>query len=215
VKSIILVGGGGHCRSVIETITMNSEYSILGIVDVEKNIGKEVLGIPVIGVDSDLAKFYQKGILDAFITLGNIGSPHKRIELYLKLKEIGYSVPNIIDKSAIVSSSAELEEGVFVGKNAIVNVSANISTCSIINTGAIIEHDCKLGKFVHISPGAVLSGNVLVEKNTHIGSNATIINNIKIGENCMIGAGSVVTKDIKSNSKAYGNPCKVISEYFI
>ena len=215
MKSIILVGGGGHCRSVIDTITTSSEYSILGIIDVEKNIGKEVLGIPIIGVDSDLAKFYQKGILDAFITLGNIGSPQKRIELYIKLKEIGYSLPNIIDKSAIVSSSAELEEGVFVGKNAIVSVSANISTCSIINTGAIIEHDCKLGKFVHISPGAVLSGSVLVEKNTHIGSNATIINNVKIGENCMIGAGSVVTKDIKSNFKAYGNPCKVISEYFI
>ncbi len=54
MKEIILIGGGGHCKSVIDVIEQESQFVIVGIVDKSKLIGTDVLGYPVIGSDSDL-----------------------------------------------------------------------------------------------------------------------------------------------------------------
>ena len=39
-EKIVLVGGGGHCHSVIDVIEQTNKYEIIGIVDIKKNIGK-------------------------------------------------------------------------------------------------------------------------------------------------------------------------------
>ncbi|HQB08035.1 MAG TPA: acetyltransferase, partial [Rectinema sp.] len=39
MKDIILIGGGGHCRSVIDVIELGNEFRIIGIIDKEENIG--------------------------------------------------------------------------------------------------------------------------------------------------------------------------------
>ena len=40
-KSLILVGGGGHCKSVLEAVE-SAGYSILGVLDMPEEIGKEI-----------------------------------------------------------------------------------------------------------------------------------------------------------------------------
>lgn len=210
MKEILLIGGGGHCRSVIDTINKNKDYSIIGIIDKVEHVGDIINGINIVGTDDDLQGSFEKGIRYAFITLGSIGNPGLRIKLYKTLKKIGYVIPKIIDESAIVSDNTVLEEGVFVGKRAIINTNTKIGKNSIINTGTIIEHDCIIEDFVHVAPGTVLSGGIQVGSNTHIGTHSTVIQNISIGKNVLIGAGSVVIKDIENNTKAYGNPCKEV-----
>ena len=54
MKEIILIGGGGHCKSVIDVIEQESQFVIVGIVDKPELIRTEVLGYPVIGSDADL-----------------------------------------------------------------------------------------------------------------------------------------------------------------
>lgn len=211
MNDIILIGGGGHCKSVIDTIRSQDEYNILGIIDIEKKVGSRLLGIEVIGTDSDLDKFYHEGINTAFITLGSIGQPTKRVEIFNKLKKIGFKLPVIMDKSAIISDNVSIGEGCFIGKGVIINVDAEIGSCCILNTGAQIDHDCKIGDFVHIAPGTVLSGGVKIKEESHIGTNSTIIENTIIGKCCLIGAGSVVVNEVKDNTLAYGNPCREVS----
>jgi len=41
-KNILLIGGGGHCRSVLDTIFELNEYLKLGIIDKKENIGKKL-----------------------------------------------------------------------------------------------------------------------------------------------------------------------------
>ena len=41
-KPLILIGGGGHCKSVIEAAE-SAGYSILGILDMPEDVGNEVL----------------------------------------------------------------------------------------------------------------------------------------------------------------------------
>ena len=54
MKEIILIGGGGHCKSVIDVIEKEGRFKIAGIVDVPELLGTEILGYPIIGNDSDI-----------------------------------------------------------------------------------------------------------------------------------------------------------------
>lgn len=213
MEKIILVGGGGHCKSVIDSIIQSGQYKIEGIIDLPENIGSYVLDIPVIESDCNLKKLFDNGIKNAFMTIGSIRSISKRVKLYNYLKKIGFVLPSIVDETAIVSKRCKINECTYVGKGAVINCDVFIGNCSIINTGSIIEHECKIGNFVHIAPGSVLSGSVRIGDGTHIGTNSTVIQDIIIGDNSFVGAGSVVVKNIKGYTKSYGNPCKTVGEW--
>ena len=210
IKKILLIGGGGHCKSVLDSILKSKEYSEIGIIDKTENIGCGILEIPIIGCDDDLSELYHAGYHYAFVTVGSIGNPYLRIELYKLLEKIGFEIPNIIDMTAIVSNYVKMGRGIFIGKNAVINVGTYIKDGSIINTASTIEHDCIIDKFCHIAPGAVLCGEVKIGENTHIGAGSVIKQQVKIGSNTIIGMGSVVLKDIGDNLKACGNPCVII-----
>lgn len=209
-KKIVLIGGGGHCKSIIDSIQNTDEYSIEGIVDVEKNIGKVIYGIKVIGKDEDLKQIYDSGVRYAFISVGSIGDIKIREILYKKAKEIGYEFPVIKDKYSIIANNVIIDEGVFIGKGAIINSDCIIKANAIINSGAIIEHDCNINEFVHIAPGATVCGGVFIGYGTHIGCNASILQGVNIGEFVIVGAGSVVIKNINKNSKVVGNPSREV-----
>lgn len=207
-RKILLVGGGGHCKSVLDSLLNLNEYDEIGIIDKDEKAGNRVMGIPVFGCDDNLPALRDAGYQYAFVTIGSVGKPFLRVRLFDLVCKLGFIIPNIVDPSAKVSRYAVLENGIFIGKQSIVNAGAVISKGAIINSGAIIEHDCRIGAFAHISPGVVLGGGVTVGDNTHIGLNAAVKQNVCIGSDTIIGMGSVVTKDIKSGVKAYGNPCR-------
>ena len=158
----------------------------------------------VLDTDDSLKKYYDSGIGNAFVTIGFMGHGNVRNQLYKQLNDIGYTVPNIIDSTAVVSENAELEDGIFVGKNAVINANAKIERMCIINTGAIVEHDCKIGEFSHIAVGSVVCGGVTVGEQTLIGANATVIQERTIGNCCIIGAGTIISRDVQNNMVRYG-----------
>lgn len=206
-KKLLLIGGGGHCRSVLSSVLALNKYEAIGIVDYTDT---SVLGVSVVGQDKDLPDLKNAGWTDAFITVGSIGYTSLRRRLYQMVVDNGFYIPAIIDATAIVAQDAIVEEGCYVGKGAILNTGSRIGRCAIINTGAIIEHDCLVSEFAHISPGTVLCGQVTVGNNSHIGAGSVVRQQIQIGNNVLVGAGSVVVNDIPSGVKAYGNPCKVV-----
>lgn len=209
-KRLLLIGGGGHCKSVLDSLLEQNKYSEIGIVDKEENIGKVIIGVPIVGCDDDLQNLFREGYDFAFVTVGSIGNPTLRIKLFNLLSEIGYQIPAVIDNSAKVSKYSIIEEGVFIGKQAIVNAGSQIQRGVIINSGSIVEHDCQIGAFSHIAPGAVLGGGVVVGEHSHVGSNATVKQQIHIGSSSIIGMGSVVLRNVESNTMAYGNPCREV-----
>ena len=58
-KNLILVGGGGHCKSVIY-VAESAGYNILGILDMPEDVGKKVLDYKVIGTDDDIPQYVDK-----------------------------------------------------------------------------------------------------------------------------------------------------------
>ena len=186
---ILLVGGGGHCKSVIDVIEQEGKYEIAGIIDKEELIGQEVLGYKVIGCDDDLAELY-KTYKCAVVTLGQIKTNALRVKLFNQLKKIGYVLPTIVSPIAYISKHVTIGESTIVMHHALINAGARVGKNCIINTKALIEHDCTVEDNCHISTGAILNGGVVVKENTFIGSNATTRESIEISE--FIKVGSVV-----------------------
>lgn len=218
-KKILLIGAGGHCLSVLDSLLSSYDYEDIGIVDKDYSMleasnktlkRRFIMEIPIVGNDYDLERLFSDGYTEAFITVGSIGDIGIRKKLYQLVKNIGFHIPNIIDKTGIVSSYSICGEGIYVGKKAIVNTNTKIGNCAILNTSSVIEHECVIGDFVHIAPGSILCGNVYIGNETHIGAGSVIKQGIQIGKESMIGAGSVVLKNIGSNVIAYGNPCKEV-----
>lgn len=207
-SKLLLVGGGGHCLSVLDSIKETKLFDHVGIIDNYLKVGSFIESTRIVGSDEDLTRLFKSGYTHAFVTIGSIGHTYIRRRIYSMLIEIGFEIPNIIDGSAIVSENCELGTGIFIGKYAVINSKSTIGNCCIINTGVLIEHECQIGDFVHLATGAVLGGNCIIKSDTHIGSNSSVKNNIVIGENSLIGLGSVVVNSIDSNVVAYGNPCK-------
>jgi len=206
-KKMLLIGGGGHCKSIIDVLFELDEYDQLAIIDVKENVGKFILGVPVIGTDDDLIKLKDDGYNYAFVALGSIGNSESRARLFNILLHNNYVIPNIVSRTAILGKEVTMGKGNFVGKRAILNSGSHLGNCNIINTAAIVEHDCSIADFTHIAPGVTLCGNVSISNNVHVGANTVVKQNITIQENVLIGVGSVVVKSIEKNIIAYGNPC--------
>ncbi len=188
-EKIVLIGGGGHCRSAIDVIEQTNKYEIIGIVDIKENIGKKVLGYEIIGCDDDLETIFLS-CRNAIITVGQIKSNDLRVKLFEKSKNIGFNLPVIISPIAYVSKHSILDEGTIVMHHALVNANVKIGKNCTINTKALIEHDCVIGNNCHISTASVLNGGVIVKDNTFFGSNSTSKQSIEIDG--FIKAGSLI-----------------------
>ena len=176
---ILLIGGGGHCRSVIDVIELEEKYTIAGIIDKKELIGQDVLGYKVIGCDDDLERLF-KEYKYAIITVGQIKSNSLRVKLFDKVKEIGYKLPVIKSPLAYISKHSSVEEGTIIMHQALVNANVKIGKNCIINTKALVEHDAIIEDNCHISTATVINGGVIVKENSFVGSNATTKEYIEI-----------------------------------
>lgn len=191
MNKIILIGGGGHCKSVIDVIEQEARFQIAGIVDKTELLGTKILGYPVIGNDFDLeilAKKYHYSL----VTVGQIKSSLLRIKLFDLANKAGFKFPSIISPRAYVSKHSKIGKGTIVMHHAIVNANVFIGDNCIINSKALIEHDCSISNNCHISTNATINGEVKIRSQCFIGSNVTIKDNTTIKENSFIKAGTLV-----------------------
>lgn len=191
MKKIILIGGGGHCRSVIDVIESQGLYKICGIIDKTEFLGSKVLGYEVIGNDHDLKKLASK-IKYALIAVGQVYSPKIRIKLFNLIKKLGFQCPSIISPRAYVSKYSNIGAGTIVMHDVVINANVSIGDNCIINTKALIEHDCTISSHCHISTSSVVNGSAIIKSKCFIGSNSVIKDSVLIKEGSFVKAGSLV-----------------------
>lgn len=203
MKDLILVGGGGHCKSVID-VAESVGYHIIGILDMPGEVGNRVLGYKVIGTDDDIPLYADKAAF--VITVGFIKTPAVRIRVYDKIKAIGGKLATLVASTAYVSKYAEVGEGTVVMHHAMVNAGAQIGTDCIINTFCNIEHDAVIGNQCHISTGTMINGDCKVGDRVFIGSQSVMANGISVEDDIIVGAGSFIRKSLKEKGFYSGNP---------
>lgn len=210
-KKLLLIGGGGHCKSCVDVIEAEGKYMIKGIIENEGKIGTHLLQYPVIAKDESIETFISEGYF-FLITIGQIKSSKRRKELYQMLEGKSANIATIISPSALVSKYASIGQGTIIMHGALVNAGAIVGNNVIINTNSLIEHDAIVGDHVHISTHAIVNGSAKVEEDSFIGSNAVVVQDVFVGKSVIVGAGSVIISDIKDPGIYAGNPAKKIKD---
>jgi len=198
--ALIIYGGGGHAKSLIDLIRAEGNYTIAGILDDGVAAGTTVMGVPILGNGDLIFALRQQGIDKAVNAVGGIGSIAPRLAVYQKLKSAGFSIPTVIHPRAFVEPSATVGEGGQIFFNAYVGSEVKIGFGCIVNTGSILSHDCVLGDYVNISPGAILAGAVTVKDRALVGMGVTINLHVSIGAGARVGNSAVVKADVPDNA---------------
>ena len=205
MKPILLLGGGGHAKVVLDTL-LSSDQQVIGFLDQNPAI-KELFGVKRLG-DADpsrMADFAPAEILLAN-GFGSTWMNSLRKDQFDLWKAHGYEFLTLIHPSSMISANVVLGEGVQVMAGAIVQAGSTIEANVLINTRAVVEHDCHLSSHVHVASGAILSGGVSAGTEAHIGPAVTVIQGVHIGHHSIVGAGSVVVRDVPEHMRAIGVP---------
>ena len=200
---VIIYGGGGLSKMIIETIRVLGTYQIVGVIDDTMKKGADVIGTPVIGGASLLPQLVKDGIRMAINSVGGIGNYRTRLDIFQILANEGFVCPAIVHPSAHIDPNARLDSGVLVLAQSYVSGNAVIGMGSLINNSVVVSHDCVLGVCTNLSPGAKIAGDVIIEDFAQIGMNATVNIGVKIGKECRIGNGATIKKDVPPGKRVY------------
>lgn len=211
MPKLILVGGGGHAKSVIDVIEAQGVYQINGVLDKPEKVKGNVLNYPIIAAESQLESLVGE---DQFflVTIGQVASAQLRIKLYKRVSGLGGKFATIISPLAHVSTHARIGRGTVVLHHALVNAGARVGSNVIINSQALIEHDAVVGAHCHIATGAIVNGGVTIGDGVLIGSHATVKQGVSIVSDTIIGAHTYVHQDIEKSGVYVGVPARPINQ---
>lgn len=194
--SILVYGGGGHGKSIIDLMRSVGTHKIVGIIDDGMVAGSLVMGCVVLGDENVLTTLYAEGVQEILNAVGGIGDVKSRISIFGRLMDIGFSFPSMIHPSAVVECSASLGAGIQVFPQSYVGTEASVGFGVIVNNGVTISHDCKVGDYAGLAPGVILAGGVSVGEGTQIGLGVTVNLNVSIGAYAQIGNSAVIKTDV-------------------
>ena len=198
-KDILIIGGRGGCKMVIDAIISSKSYNIRGIIDNDIKVGNKVLNCPVIGNDNNLEQLYKLGFRNlvlSFSILNNLKKRQKSIKFY---SDLGFNFPNIIHKNSIIEPSVNLGTGNIVLAGAILGSEVKIGDMNYVNTGAIICHESTIKNNNHFAPNSTIAGRVSIGNNNLVGMSVTTYFDLKIGDNNIINNGFNLITDIENN----------------
>lgn len=190
-KPLLLIGCGGHGRSLIDVVESSGRWHVLGLVGLPEQVGKEVLGYPVLGSDQHLPSLRQQ-CTHALLAVGQIGLPSHRQRLASELERFGFALPAVISGRAYVSRHAQLGVGTSVGHGVTVNAGASVGDHCILNSNALIEHDAVIEDYCHISTGALVNGGTRIGMGSFIGSGTVLREGLNLPPQTVISAGKRV-----------------------
>lgn len=209
MNQVILIGAGGHARSLLDAIASGGVARACAVVEKDASRWQtELLGVPVVGGEEIVPRLRRAGANGYTVAIAGLGTATLRKTLFDRWCETGLAPFSVIHPTSHCSPYASFEQGVQVLASTVVNAEARIGHNTIINTGAIVEHDCVIGPHCHLAPRSCLAGAVSVGAQTHIGLGAVVKEGVSIGSNAVIGAGAVVLDDVPDNSVYVGIPAR-------
>ncbi len=197
--AIVLYGAGGHARVVIDMIREGRrDLHIVAIVDDGDDRPQEVMGIPVVGDADRLSEFRNRGVDMAALGIGAVTHNALRAQLFERLKDQGFRLPNLIHPRASVEPSVRMGRGNQIFAGATISSNVRLGDNVIVNSNAVISHDCHIEDHVHLTPGSLLAGGVDVGPRSVVGMGSTIYLGVEIGADVVITNGNHVLNDVSS-----------------
>jgi sugar O-acyltransferase (sialic acid O-acetyltransferase NeuD family) len=200
-SDVLIIGGKGGAKMVIDAIRSTGEWNIKGIIDDAVSPGDYVMGVEVLGGENLLEDLMTAGFKKIILSFSILQSLKSRQAIYQKLKNRGFEFPNVIHKRAVVEPSAHMGEGNLVLASAMIGSQVELGNINYVNTGALLCHDAKIGDNNHFAPNSVIAGRVFVEDNVLVGMCVTTFYDIRIGGNSILNNGVSVINDVPAGTK--------------
>ncbi len=206
MEEILIFGGGGQAKVIIDTIRCQNKYKIVGIITTERPGPRaECCGYPIYHEEKLSSLKIQRGIVA-------LGDNWRRS---LEVKKIQTKIPNFefvtaIHPSSVIASDCKIGPGTWVAAGVVINPGCEVGAHCIVNTSSSLDHDSVMKDFSSLAPGAHTGGNVILHDFAAISIGAHVLHGITLGPHTVIGAGAVVLEAIPEKVVAFGVPCRVV-----
>lgn len=167
---LLVVGAGGHGRSVAEAAELSGQFEVAGFPDDALPAGKSVLNVAVLGPIVSMG--HHRVAADQ--TIVAIGNNAVREKLMQQLASADFVHATVIHPRAIVSPSAILGEGSAVMAGAIVGTEARLGMGSIVNCGAVVDHHAIVEDFGHLGVNASMAGGTVLGRGAWMQAGAAL-----------------------------------------
>lgn len=185
---LLIVGAGGHGRSVAEAAQMGGRYGVVGFIDDGAAALSQVMGFPVLGPSTLLAQ--HRARVDVAIVA--IGNNRVRESFHVLLREAGFTLATIVHPGALVSPSATLGSGCAIMAGAIVGTEAALGEGSIVNCGAVVDHHCQVGDFGHLGANASMAGGSALGRRAWMQAGAALGYGVRLPTEAVLGPGQAL-----------------------
>lgn len=192
-QNIVIIGAGDLGLQLLHHLKLENKIEVIGWLDDTMPKGKIVSGIEVLGKIKDFEKL--KNNIQFIVAIGYNGLKFKQ-KLIKKIKEKDKKLYTFIHSSAIIDSSAQIDDGVIIYPGCIIDMNVKIESGALLNNGVIISHDGMIKECSFIAPGVVIAGNVIIGQRCFIGSGSTFKNDLILSNDITIGSGTNVYKSI-------------------
>ena len=134
------------------------------------------------------------------------------VDRWRKATLLGFGEGSSIYDSSLVIGDVKVGKKTWIGPFTILDGSGGLvigDNCAISAGVQIYTHDT-LKRTLSGGNEQPERASTIIGSNCYIGPNTVIAKGVTIGHNSIIGANSLVTCSIPANSKAYGNPIKIV-----
>jgi sugar O-acyltransferase (sialic acid O-acetyltransferase NeuD family) len=156
---MVIVGAGGHGRSVLELVRLLGTHEVPGFLDDLHPPGTDVMGVPVWGPTTAMASLSDRGVNALHVAIGNNAA---RAALHARARDAGLQAVTLIHPRACVSPSASLGAGCAVMALAVVGTEARLGDGVIVNVGAAVDHHARVGHHGHLGANATMAGGTSI-----------------------------------------------------
>jgi acetyltransferase EpsM len=203
-QQLIIIGAGGQGRVCAE-IAVRCGFAIVGFCDPARALDREINNVPVIAADDNVLFATWPENTQLFVALGNNTD---RVELGERARRKGIELAILVDPSAVVSETANIDAGSVLMPGVVVNANTRIGAHCILNTACTIDHDGNIGDGAQIGPGVHAAGDVAIGDQSIIGIGASLLPGVHVGPEAVVGAGAVVTNDVMDGLTVTGVPAQ-------
>lgn len=195
MKRLVIVGAGGHGRSVAEAVLDAGVFQLAGFLDDAAPVLGRVWDWPVLGSTAELASGRQHAEV-AIVAIGNNGLREK---LHQRLYAAGFELATVVHPRAIVSPRGCVGPGCAIMAGAIIGTGAQLGAGVIVNCGAVVDHDGRVDDFGHLGVHAAMAGGSVLGRGAWMQAGAVLGYGAMVGAGVVLAPGEAVHTTINKN----------------